>query len=239
VLNTLSPEGHHHIYKMLRLTVEVSPESSLDVTGILGNSCVSENQGERVGLAQVRVKFALPEAPGGDALVGVEEEEQRAESFAALSLSEVLGGVPVATVVRDERRGNLFSLPLVRPEVSCLFHGAGKKKAGLVPSSSVEDVQGAEPHPLPPLLSLLGRRLVVPPLLGTPATSSLGGPRICGHRLFGGFAFSQRTGCAYESSEKQGPMNSRCILRVYVFLNLHGNLLRGRRKCPRTPLLLV
>jgi hypothetical protein len=36
-------------------------------------------------------------------LVGIEEEEQRGEAFGAQSLSEVLSGVPVATIVRDER----------------------------------------------------------------------------------------------------------------------------------------
>jgi hypothetical protein len=60
----------------------------------------------------VRVKFALPVAPGGDTLVGVEEEEQRGEALGAQSLSEVLGGIPVATVVRYEQRGQLFSPPL-------------------------------------------------------------------------------------------------------------------------------
>jgi hypothetical protein len=76
----------------------------------------------------VRVKFALPVAPGGDTLVGVEEEEQRGEALGAQSLSEVLGGIPVATVVRDEQRGQLFLPPLLRPEGSCPFHGAARRR---------------------------------------------------------------------------------------------------------------
>jgi hypothetical protein len=34
---------------MLRLSVEISPDGSLDVTGVLGDSFVSENQDERLG----------------------------------------------------------------------------------------------------------------------------------------------------------------------------------------------
>ncbi len=37
-LDALSPEERHQIYKMLRITVEVSPEGSLNVTGVLGDS---------------------------------------------------------------------------------------------------------------------------------------------------------------------------------------------------------
>ena len=48
-LDTLSPEERHQVYKMLRLTVEISPDGSLDVTGVLGDSFVSENQDERLG----------------------------------------------------------------------------------------------------------------------------------------------------------------------------------------------
>jgi hypothetical protein len=35
-LDALSPEERHQIYKMLRITVEVSPDGSLNVTGVLG-----------------------------------------------------------------------------------------------------------------------------------------------------------------------------------------------------------
>jgi hypothetical protein len=48
-LDTLSPEERHNVYKMLRLSVEISPDGSLDVTGVLGDSFVSENQDERLG----------------------------------------------------------------------------------------------------------------------------------------------------------------------------------------------
>jgi site-specific DNA recombinase len=50
-LDTLSPEERHNVYKMLRLTVEVFPDGSLDVTGILRDSFVSENQHPRPRLA--------------------------------------------------------------------------------------------------------------------------------------------------------------------------------------------
>jgi site-specific DNA recombinase len=51
-LDALSPEKRHQIYKMLRLTVEVSPDGSLNVTGVLGDSFVSENQDERLARTQ-------------------------------------------------------------------------------------------------------------------------------------------------------------------------------------------
>jgi uncharacterized membrane protein len=51
-LDALSPEERHQVYKMLRLTVEVSPDGSLHVTGVLGDSFVSENQDERLARAQ-------------------------------------------------------------------------------------------------------------------------------------------------------------------------------------------
>jgi hypothetical protein len=59
-LDTLSPEERHHVYKMLRLTVEVSPNGSLDVTGVLGDSFVSENQDEGVVLAHYQVDLPSP-----------------------------------------------------------------------------------------------------------------------------------------------------------------------------------
>jgi site-specific DNA recombinase len=43
-LDDLSSEERHHVYKMLRLRVEVSLDSSLDVSGVLGDSFVLENQ---------------------------------------------------------------------------------------------------------------------------------------------------------------------------------------------------
>jgi hypothetical protein len=59
-LVTLSPEERHHVYKMLRIVVEVSPDGSLDVTGILGDSFVSENQDECVVLAHYQVDLPAP-----------------------------------------------------------------------------------------------------------------------------------------------------------------------------------
>ena len=51
-LDALSPEERHQVYKMLRLTVEISPDGSLDVSGILGYSFVSENQDESLARTQ-------------------------------------------------------------------------------------------------------------------------------------------------------------------------------------------
>jgi hypothetical protein len=51
-LDALSPEERHQIYKMLRITVEVSPDGSLNVTGVLGDSFVSEHQDERLARTQ-------------------------------------------------------------------------------------------------------------------------------------------------------------------------------------------
>jgi chromosome segregation ATPase len=59
-LDALSPEERHHVYKMLRLTVEVSSDGSLDVSGVLGDSFVSENQDEGVVLAHYQVDLPSP-----------------------------------------------------------------------------------------------------------------------------------------------------------------------------------
>jgi len=48
-LEALTPEERHQVYKMLRLAVEISPDGSLDISGVLGDSFVSENQDERLG----------------------------------------------------------------------------------------------------------------------------------------------------------------------------------------------
>jgi site-specific DNA recombinase len=59
-LDALSPEERHHVYKMLRLTVEISPDGSMDVTGVLGDSFVTENQDEGVVLAHYQVDLPSP-----------------------------------------------------------------------------------------------------------------------------------------------------------------------------------
>jgi hypothetical protein len=51
-LDALSPEERHQVYKVLRLTVKISPDGSLDVSGVLGDSFVSENQDERLARTQ-------------------------------------------------------------------------------------------------------------------------------------------------------------------------------------------
>ena len=59
-LDALSPEKRHQVYKMLRLTVEVAPDGSLAISGVLGNSFVSENQDEGVVLAHNQVDLPAP-----------------------------------------------------------------------------------------------------------------------------------------------------------------------------------
>jgi hypothetical protein len=59
-LDALSLEERHQVYKMLRLTVEISPDGSLDVTGVLGDSFVSENQDKGVVLAHYQVDLPAP-----------------------------------------------------------------------------------------------------------------------------------------------------------------------------------
>jgi hypothetical protein len=59
-LDSLSPEERHQVYKMLRLTVEISPDGSLDVSGVLGDSFVSENKDECVILAHYQVDLPTP-----------------------------------------------------------------------------------------------------------------------------------------------------------------------------------
>jgi hypothetical protein len=59
-LDTLSPEERHQIYKMLRLTVEVSPDGSLEVTGVLRDSFVSENEDEGAVFAHYQVDLPTP-----------------------------------------------------------------------------------------------------------------------------------------------------------------------------------
>src|SRR5215218_6556613 len=59
-LEALTPEERHQVYKMLRLAVEISPDGSLDISGVLGDSFVSENQDERVLLAHDQVDLPAP-----------------------------------------------------------------------------------------------------------------------------------------------------------------------------------
>jgi multidrug resistance efflux pump len=49
-LDRLAPENRHHVYKMLRLRVEASSDGSLDVSGVLRDRFVPENQAPRAGL---------------------------------------------------------------------------------------------------------------------------------------------------------------------------------------------
>src|SRR5829696_7249963 len=59
-LDALSPEERHQVYKMLRLAVEISPDGSLDISGVLRDSFVSENQDECVVLAHYQVDLPAP-----------------------------------------------------------------------------------------------------------------------------------------------------------------------------------
>jgi site-specific DNA recombinase len=59
-LDALEPEERHQVYKMLRLTVEVCADGSLEVSGVLGDSFVSGNQDECVVLAHYQVDLPAP-----------------------------------------------------------------------------------------------------------------------------------------------------------------------------------
>jgi site-specific DNA recombinase len=59
-LDALEPEERHQVYKMLRLTVEVCADGSLEVSGVLGDCFVSGNQDEGVVLAHYQVDLPSP-----------------------------------------------------------------------------------------------------------------------------------------------------------------------------------
>ena len=59
-LDGLEPEERHQVYKMLRLTVEVCADGSLEVSGVLGDSFVSGDQDEGVLLAHYQVDLSAP-----------------------------------------------------------------------------------------------------------------------------------------------------------------------------------
>ncbi len=59
-LDALEPEERHQVYKMLRLTVEVCADGSLEVSGVLGDSFVSGKQDECVVLAHYQVDLPAP-----------------------------------------------------------------------------------------------------------------------------------------------------------------------------------
>ena len=57
-LDQLKADERHHVYKMLRLRVLVHQDHSLEVSGVFGDSFVSENQDEGTPLAQDQVELA-------------------------------------------------------------------------------------------------------------------------------------------------------------------------------------
>jgi site-specific DNA recombinase len=59
-LDALEAEERHQVYKMLRITVEVCADGSLEVSGVLGDSFVSGNQDEGVVLAHYQVDLPSP-----------------------------------------------------------------------------------------------------------------------------------------------------------------------------------
>src|SRR5918993_1683668 len=59
-LDALEPEERHQVYKMLRITVEVCADVSLEVSGVLGDSFVSGHQDEGVILAHYQVDLPSP-----------------------------------------------------------------------------------------------------------------------------------------------------------------------------------
>ena len=59
-LDRLEPSERHQVYKMLRLQVLIHRDGSLEVSGVFGNSFVSENQHHGGSLAQDQVHFPVP-----------------------------------------------------------------------------------------------------------------------------------------------------------------------------------
>ncbi len=58
-LDLLTPEERHQVYKMLRLRVAVYKDGSLEVSGVFGNSFVSENQHQRILLAKDQIQLPV------------------------------------------------------------------------------------------------------------------------------------------------------------------------------------
>ena len=68
--HVLSPEERHQVYNMLGLTIEVSPDGSLDIRGVLKDSFVSGNRDERADVV-------LSTGPRGDPHVRLLDQHRK------------------------------------------------------------------------------------------------------------------------------------------------------------------
>jgi len=90
-LDRLEPSERHQVYKMLRLQVLIHRDGSLEVSGVFGNTFVSENQDEDVLLAQDQVQL-----PVAGAVVPFDELVPPPRQVAQGELFAPRAGEPVA-----------------------------------------------------------------------------------------------------------------------------------------------
>jgi hypothetical protein len=90
-LDQLGAGERHQVHKMLRLRVLVHQDHTLEVSGVFGNSFVSENQDEGVFLAQDQV-----ELPVAGAVVPFDELVPLLRQVAQRELFAPRAGEPVA-----------------------------------------------------------------------------------------------------------------------------------------------
>jgi hypothetical protein len=68
-LDSLIPEERHRLYKMLRTTVIVQPDTTLEVSGVFGEGLSVSNQGLVSGLQEDLARY-LARAPLARAILG-------------------------------------------------------------------------------------------------------------------------------------------------------------------------
>src|SRR5918999_816206 len=96
-LDALEPEERHQVYKMLRLTVEVCADGSLEVSGVLGDSVVSGTQDEDIVLAHYQVDLPAPSpVVAFDERVTVLDQVAQGEAFTPCPGGFVLQSPPPA-----------------------------------------------------------------------------------------------------------------------------------------------
>jgi hypothetical protein len=90
-LDGLTPEERHQVYKMLRLRVLVYQDNTLEVSGVFGDSFVSENQHQCVLVAQDQVQL-----PVAGPVVAFDESEPPPHQVVQRELFAPRAGAPVA-----------------------------------------------------------------------------------------------------------------------------------------------
>jgi len=68
-LDSLIPEERHRLYKMLRITVIVQPDTTVEVSGVFGEGLSVSNQGLVSGLQEDLARY-LARAPLARAILG-------------------------------------------------------------------------------------------------------------------------------------------------------------------------